>query len=116
MEDCKRTTGQKSQAVLRNRFAALKLGTTDTCCDCEIDLPSDDHGGAGVREGVVTMPRVDDIPGLVDDPLGDAFEIRKELQVCLLSLPSPFMLISTFSGDGRSAACDQRGLEAGGEG
>lgn len=69
-------SGQKSQANLMNRFAALKLVTTDTCCDCEVDVPSDHREGEVAREGVNKVPRLDDTPQLVDDPLGDAFEVR----------------------------------------
>ncbi|KAF6224723.1 hypothetical protein HO133_009916 [Letharia lupina] len=96
VEDRKRTGRQKSQVVWENRFAALNPGTTDTCCDCGSDLPSDHRDGEGARQGVATVPRTDDTPQLLDDPLGDAFEICKELQVYLPPLWSSFSLIDVF--------------------
>ena len=89
-------SGQKSQAALRNRFAALKLGTTDSCCDYEKDSSIDHQDDEDAREGVAPVPRVDSTPHLIDDPLGDAFEVRKELQVCLPSLPFHSTLIIPF--------------------
>lgn len=94
--NCKRTSGQKSQAALRNRFAALKLGTIDSRCDCETDLSTDHRDDEDAREGVATVPRIDNTPHLIDDPLGDAFEVHKELQVCLPSLTFPSILIIRF--------------------
>ncbi len=83
VEDCKRTTERKSQQIARNRYAPFKLGTMDTCCECESELACDSEG---VGEDFTPAPQVDDTPQLIDDPLGDAFEIRRESQVHLPSL------------------------------
>ena len=97
---CKRIGRQESQDVFRNRFAALELGTTDTSCDCEADWPSNDCDREGARERDAMGPRVDNTPQLIDDPLGDVFEIHQELQVDPLEMSSPPTLIGIFSGDG----------------
>ncbi len=89
MEDCKQTTEHKSQQIAKNRFAPFKPGTTDTFCDCESELADDSEG---IREVFTVESQVDDTPQLINDPLGDAFEIRKESQVHLFSLSSPYVL------------------------
>ena len=116
MEDCQRASSRKSQAIWRNRFAVLKLGTTNNCCDCEADLPGDHREGEYARDSVTGLPRVNDTPKLVDDPLDDAFEFRQELQVYPPSLSPLFMLIGTLSGDERSTTDDEGGLGAGWKG
>lgn len=93
MEDCKRRSEHKGQEALKNRYALLKLGTTDTRRDYVTELASDTEGAT---EGLATVQRVEDTPKLIDDPLGDAFEVCKELQVYLPSLSSPLSLISSF--------------------
>lgn len=40
----------------------------------------------GAKEGLATVQRVEDTPQLIDDRLGDAFGVRKALQVYM---PSP---------------------------
>ena len=67
--------GRKLQASLENRFALLKLGTTDTGCDCESSHLQDESDAPSKASPV------DNVPQLIDDPLGDAFETRRELQV-----------------------------------
>lgn len=100
VDDCKRTRRQESQDVFKNRFAALKLASTDISCDCEAEWPSDDCDREGARERAATEPLVEHTPQLIDDPLGDAFEIHQELQVYLPELSSPSTLIGTASGNG----------------
>ena len=83
MEDCKRNNERKRLEKLRNRFAPLKLGTTDNSYDDGAESASETQDA---REGFATVPQVDDVPQLVDDPLGDAFAVCKELQVFGLSI------------------------------
>ena len=116
MEDCKRTSGDKAPAVLRNRFAALKVGTTETCCAPEEPLPSHDHGEKSPGESDLVLRRGDDTPQLVDDILGDAIEIRKELQVQFLGTAMSLHADRMFPGDGRVAASDKGGVGAGRKG
>lgn len=85
VKDCRRTSEQNSRNALRNRFSLLKLGTTDASCDCERESGSETDGA---REGLPTVPRVDDTPQLIDDSLCDAIEVYKELQVQPPSLSS----------------------------
>ena len=92
VEDCKRTNERKRLENLRNRFAPLKLGTIDNSYDDGIERASE---AKDARERFDTVPPVDDVPQLIDDPLGDAFAVCKELQVFGLSFLSPLVLIST---------------------
>ena len=86
MEDCKRTNERKRLENLRNRFAPLKIGKTDTSYENGTEPTSET---TYAREGSDTVSQVDDVPQLVDDPLGDAFAVCKELQVFDLSFLSP---------------------------
>ena len=113
MEDCKRTSGEKGPAVLRNRFAALKVGTTEACCAPEEPLPSPDDAEKSAGESDLVPRKGDDTPQLVDDILGDAIEIRKELQVHLLGAAMSLHADRMFPGDGRVAASDKGGVGAG---
>ena len=92
MEDCKRTNERKRLETLRNRFAPLKLGTTDNSYDDGIEPVSETKDA---RKRSDAVPPVDDVPQLIYDPLGDAFAVCKELQVFGLSFLSPLALIST---------------------
>ena len=69
-----------SQTALPNRFAVLKLGA----CDAYVRPADNDQNGqcggctrkdGDVEVGLKTTPR------LIDDHLGDAFDLRKEIQV-----------------------------------
>ena len=113
MEDCKRTGGDKGPAVLRNRFAALKVGTTEACCAPEEPLPSHDREEKSAGESDLVIRRGDDTPQLIDDILGDAIEIRKELQVHVLGTAVNLHADGVFPGDGRVAASDEGGVGAG---
>lgn len=84
VEDCKQASEQKGRDALKNRYDLLKVGTTGAG-DIE-----------GATEGLATVARVEDTPKLIDDPLGDAFEVRKELQVYLPPPSSPPSLISSL--------------------
>ena len=113
MEHCKRTIRDNGPAVLRNRFTALRMGTTETCCAPEEPLPSHDREGKSVGESDLALRRVDDTPQLIDDILGDAIEIRKELQVQFLGTAMSLHADRMFPGDGRVAASDKGGVGAG---
>ena len=113
MEDCKRISGEKGPAVLKNRFAALKVGTTEACCAHEEPLPSHDREGKSAGESDLVLRRGDETPQLIDDILGDAIEIRKELQVHFLGTAMSLHADRMFLGDGRVAASDKGGGGAG---
>ena len=113
VEDCKRTSRDKGPSVLRNRFAALKVGTTETCCTPEEPLPSSNHEETCARESDLVLRRCDDTPQLIDDILGDAIEIRKELQVHFLGNAMSLHADRIFPGDGRVASSDKGGVGAG---
>ena len=113
MEDCKRTDGEKGRAVLKNRFAALKVGATEACCAPEEPLPSHDLEEKSAGQSDLVLRRGDDTPQLIDDILGDAIEIRKELQVHFLGTAISPHADRMFSGDGRVAAINKGGVGAG---
>lgn len=69
-----------SQTTLPNRFAVLKLGI------CDGSLRPDDKGPNAqcieyAREDTDVIAALSNTPRLVDDHLGDAFDLRKEIQV-----------------------------------
>lgn len=113
VEDCKRKNGEKGPAVLRNRFAALKVGTVETCCAPEDPSPSPGHEGKSAGESDLVPRRGDDTPQLIDDTLGHAIEIRKELQVHSLGTAMSLDTDRMFPGDGRVATYDKGGMGAG---
>ena len=87
MEDCKGASERKGRDALKNRYDLLKVGTTGA------------SETEGATEGLATVARVEDTPKIINDPLGDAFEVCKELQVYPPSPSSPPSLISS-PGDG----------------
>lgn len=98
-ESCKRAgsdrRSQDSQtSAPSNRFAVLNLGSPNGDCPSKDRLP-DRHRDEHTREDLATMPR-GKAPRLTGDPLGDAFELRKEIQV-----HSPFIAIR-FHADAES--------------
>lgn len=84
MRNCEQTnlgrSCEASQKTLSNRFAVLKVGASDH------DSPSGDNQpnrecNECARQDSTAKAKVPAIPRLVDDHLGDAFDIRKEVQV-----------------------------------
>ena len=113
VEDCKRTGGDKGPSVLRNRFAALKVGRTEACSAPEAPLPSHDRDEKSAGESDLVLRRGDDTPQLIDDILGDTIDILKELQVHVFRTAISLHTDGIFPGDERVAASDKGGMGAG---
>ena len=83
-ESCKRAypdrRSQDSQtSAPSNRFAVLNLGSLNGDCP-STDRLAESHWDEHRKEDLAAVPR-GQAPRLTGDPLGDAFELREEIQV-----------------------------------
>lgn len=69
-----------SQMKSPNRFASLNLSTSHIRLSSAEKRPNGGCDDCG-RQGQTVAAEVDVTPRLIDDHLGDAFEIRKDIQV-----------------------------------